>query len=166
MTAPAPAAPAAPSELDRKPVEPIDYAILNAAYGSLLGTLVLAARRRRHDQVEAIGSPELVPLGLATFALSKLVVHEKVEAWVRGPFVAQEEDGAKRPRGHRLRYAMGELMTCTRCVGGWGALGLVALRVASPPAGRVVTAVLSASAANDFLQTAFSWACEKANEAG
>ena len=36
----------------------------------------------------------------------------------------------KRPRGRRLRYAVGELLNCTRCMGAWSALGLVALRAA------------------------------------
>ncbi len=69
-----------------------------------------------------------MPLSAATFALSKLVVQEKVETWVRQPFLEERADG-KRPRGRRLRYAVGELLNCTRCMGAWSALGLVALRV-------------------------------------
>ena len=38
-----------------------------------------------------------------------------------------------RPRGRRMRYAVGELLNCTRCVGAWSALGLVALRLHPPP---------------------------------
>ena len=36
-----------------------------------------------------------------------------------------EEGDDKRPKGRRLRYAVGELMTCTRCMGAWSALALV-----------------------------------------
>ena len=36
----------------------------------------------------------------------------------------------RKPKGRRLRYAVGELLTCTRCMGAWSALGLVALRAA------------------------------------
>ena len=50
-------------------------------------------------------------------------------------------------------------------MGAWSALGLVALRVHSPAAGRTVTAVLAASAGNDVLQTAFSLLCARANAA-
>ena len=89
-------------------------------------------------------------------------MHEKVETWLREPFVEERPEG-KRPRGRRLRYAVGELLNCTRCVGAWSALGLVALRLHSPPAGRAVTTVLAASAGNDVLQTAFSLLCAKAN---
>jgi hypothetical protein len=153
----------AQSETDDRPVAAIDYAALNAAYGSLLLTLVLAARQRSRDEVEPIAGRELAPLGLATFALAKLVVHEKVEAWVREPFVARTPEGDRRPRGSGLRYAMGELLTCTRCVGGWSALALVGLRVTSPPASRVVTGVLCASAINDFAQAGFRWLCNRAD---
>ena len=72
-------------------------------------------------------------------------------------------EGRKRPRGRRMRYAVGELLNCTRCMGAWSALGIVALRVHSPPAGRMLTTVLAASAGNDFLQASFSWVCGRAN---
>jgi len=151
-----------PDETVEKPAEPLDYAVFSAAYGSLLGALLLATRSGA-AATEPITGSELVPMGAATFTLSKLVVHEKVESWVRAPFVAIE-DGERRPKGRRLRYVAGELLTCTRCVGGWSALGIVALRVSSPPAGRAFTAILAASAMNDFLQAGFRWACAKSNE--
>ncbi len=69
-------------------------------------------------------------MSAATFALSKLLVHEKAETWLRQPFLEESAEG-RRPRGRRLRYAVGELMNCTRCMGTWSALGLVALRVHS-----------------------------------
>lgn len=92
-------------------------------------------------------------------------MHEKVETWLRQPFVDESGDG-KRPRGRRLRYAVGELLNCTRCIGAWSALGLVALRLHAPTAGRTATTVLAATASNDALQSAFSLLCAKANAAG
>src|SRR4051794_20255005 len=161
-TPPTDASPDGWRETDDRPVEPQDYVVLNAAYGSLLLTLALAARRRGRPEVEPLAGKELVPLGLATFTLSKLVVHERVVAWARQPFVAREpSSGERRPRGSGLRYAMGELLTCTRCVGAWSALGLVGLRVASPETSRVVTGVLCASAINDFAQAGFRWVCRR-----
>ncbi|HWT25605.1 MAG TPA: DUF1360 domain-containing protein [Solirubrobacteraceae bacterium] len=139
------------------PTEAVDYALLSVAYG---GALALLARRARDGQ--AIPPGELVPLSAATFALSKLVVHEKVETWVRRPFVDERPDG-KRPKGRRLRYAVGELLSCTRCLGAWSALGLVGLRSLHPEAARTVTAVLAVSAANDFLHSGFALLCRRAN---
>jgi hypothetical protein len=143
--------------VSQTPTEAADYAALSAAYGALLVGLARSSRSR-----EPIGGAELVPLSAATFALSKLIVHEKVETWLRQPFVEERPDG-KRPRGRRLRYAVGELLNCTRCMGAWSALGLVALRMHSPTAGRAVTTVLAASAGNDMMHSAFSLLCAKAN---
>jgi Protein of unknown function (DUF1360) len=145
--------------LEQTPTEPADYAAISAVYGSLLAGLAYSARGR-----EPIAGAELLPLSAATFALSKLIVREKAETWLRQPFV-DESGGRKRPRGRRLRYAIGELMGCTRCVGAWSALSLVALRLHSPAAGRTATTVLAASAGNDILQTAFSLLCARATAA-
>jgi Protein of unknown function (DUF1360) len=150
--------------VENTPTDPIDYATLNATYGGLLATVALAAATRKRD-AEPLRPVELLPIGAATFALSKLIVNEKVVTWVRRPFVDEAAPG-RPPRGKGLRYATGELLTCTRCVGAWAALGIVGLRLANPAAGRTVTAVLAASAANDFLQTGFTWLCEEANRAG
>ena len=145
--------------VSQTPTEATDYAALSVVYGALLAGLAHSARGR-----EPIPRAELVPLSAATFALSKLIVHEKVETWLRQPFVEERPEG-KRPRGRRLRYAVGELLDCTRCMGAWSALGLVALRLHSPAAGRTVTTVLAASAGNDALQTAFTLLCARANAA-
>jgi hypothetical protein len=145
--------------VDQTPTEAADYAALSAIYGSLLAGLAHSARRR-----EPIPSTELLPLSVATFALSKLLVHEKVETWLRQPFLEEDSDG-RRPRGRRLRYAVGELLNCTRCMGAWSALALVALRMHSPAAGRTATTVLAASGGSDVLHSAFSLLCARATAA-
>lgn len=135
-------------------VEPVDYAKLNAVYGALFVALLVGARQRAEAE-DRIPARELVPMGAATFALAKVVAREKIGTWVREPFV--EHDGSKPqgPRGRRLRHAIGELVTCTRCIGAWSALGVVGLRVIDPQSGRIVTNVLAASAVNDWLQAGF-----------
>jgi hypothetical protein len=140
--------------VDNTPTEPTDYAAISALYGTLLAGTALSARNR-----PAIPPHELPTRAAASFALSKLVVKEKVESWVRRPFVDEQ---ARRPKGRRLRYAVGELLTCTRCMGAWSALGLVALRLHAPSAGRTVSTVLAASAGNDVLQALFSYLCAHA----
>ncbi|HEV2819211.1 MAG TPA: DUF1360 domain-containing protein [Solirubrobacteraceae bacterium] len=136
------------------PTRPRDYAALSAGYGALLGALLVASRDKGEEPVRP---EEALTLGLATFALAKLVSKEKVDAWVRQPFV-DEHDGVREPKGTGLRHAVGELLTCTRCTGMWSALGIVALRVTHPRESRVVTALLGATAVNDFAQAAFTWA--------
>ncbi len=110
---------------------------MSAVYGALLAGTALSARGR-----EPIPRGEIPALAAATFTLSKLIVHEKAESWLRQPFVEDRPEG-KRPKGRRLRYAVGELLTCTRCTGAWTALALVGLRLHAPATARTVTTVLA-----------------------
>lgn len=148
--------------VDTRPTRPADYAALSAGWGALMGALLIAARDKGDEPLKAA---EVLPIGLATFAIAKLVAKEKVDAWVREPFVEEHEAGPATPKGTGLRYAVGELLTCTRCVGLWSALGLVALRVARPREARVVNAVFGASAVNDSAQAAFSWLAARSDAA-
>ena len=140
--------------VERTPTEPSDYAAISALYGTLLAGTAVSVRGK-----PAIPPQELPVLAAASFALSKLMVKEKAETWMRRPFVDEEE---RKPKGRRLRYAVGELLTCTRCMGAWSALALVALRLHSPQTGRTVSTVLAASAGNDMLQTIFTYLCAHA----
>ena len=139
------------------PTEPVDYAALNAVWGALATGMLLATR---HDAPPA---RELPVFGLATFALTKALAKEKVGTWVREPVV---DEGRQRPKGRRLRYAAGELLTCTRCLGTWSSLGLLGLRVARPREGRIVASILAAAGINDWLQSGFTLLCNRANVAG
>jgi hypothetical protein len=142
-------------------VEPEDYAAINAVYAALLAAVVFATRERaKRDPIRA---SELVPMGAATFTVSKVVAREKIGTWVREPFVEDASHGGK-PRGRRIQRALGELVTCSRCVGAWSALGVVGLRAASPDAGRLVTAILATSAVNDWAQAGFAWLRGRANQ--
>jgi hypothetical protein len=149
-------------EENGRAVEPIDYAKLNATYGLLFAGVLAGAYYRRDKAEDDIPVRELVPLSAATFALAKVIAREKIGTWVREPFVEQDEHG-RRPRGRRLRAAVGELVTCTRCVGAWSALGIVGLRVVDPRSGRILTNVLAASAANDWLQAGFKLLTSEVN---
>jgi hypothetical protein len=142
------------------PTDRSDYFALSGTYGTLLAGLAASAGRSG----DPIRASELVPLSAASFALSKLIVHEKIETWLRAPFVEEAPDG-RRPKGRGLRYVVGELFTCTRCMGAWSALALVGLRVHAPRTSRVLTSVLAVSAGNDFLHTGFSLLCAASNRA-
>jgi hypothetical protein len=147
-------------EVEQGPPEPADYAAINAVYGLLMTTLVITTRERARE--EPISGRELLPIAAATFALSKVIAREKIGTWMREPFV-EDPAGERRPRGRRLQRAIGELVTCTRCVGAWSALGIVGLRLASPESGRIVTNVLAVSAANDWMQSGFKLLCAAVN---
>ena len=145
--------------------EPIDYGAINAVYGVLFAAVVLATRERAAEG-NPIANEEFPILAGATFALAKVVSKEKIGTWVREPFVEEGPDRKPRgARGTRLRRVTGELLTCSRCVGAWSALGVVGLRVADPRTGRIVTNVLAASAVNDWLQAGFKLLTNETNQA-
>ena len=141
--------------------EPADYAALNALYAIALAGLVAATRRRA--EADPIRPGELLPLGAAAFAIAKAVSREKIGTWIREPLEGERLARVEGEPERRALSTLHELVTCSRCVGTWSALGVVALRAASPSAGRLVTAVFAASAANDVGQAAFRLLCSKAN---
>jgi hypothetical protein len=138
------------------PTEPLDYAAINAVWGALATGLLVATRD------DAPPSRELALYGLATFALTKALAKEKVGSWVREPLVDESE---RKPKGRRLRYAAGELLTCTRCLGTWSSLALVGLSVARPREGKIVATVLATAGINDWLQAGFTLLTNRSNHA-
>ena len=63
-----------------------------------------------------------------------------------------------------LRQAVGELVTCSRCVGTWVAAGLGATRILAPRFGRLLTWTLATAGVNDVVQAGFAALTNKANE--
>jgi hypothetical protein len=62
-----------------------------------------------------------------------------------------------------MQQAIGELVTCSRCVGTWAAAGLAVTQILAPRFGRLLTWSLAAAGANDFLQAGFTALTEKAD---
>jgi hypothetical protein len=143
------------------------------AYATIVGTFltglgavsgIAAARNRPHFEMAPI---DLALLGLATFKASRTVARDKVTSFVREPFVEGEAyDGEDETPTHEteMRQAIGELVTCTRCIGTWIGGTLASLQILAPRTGRLVTSVLAAGAVNDFLLAGFSALTSKANE--
>jgi hypothetical protein len=98
----------------------------------------------------------------ATFKAARTIARDDVTSFVRAPFVEGEEEEPKQTGG--LEQAIGELVTCTRCVGTWAAAGLIATQIVAPRFGRMLTWTLAAGAANDFLQAGFAALTNKSNE--
>ena len=98
--------------------------------------------------------------------LADVLAKEKISTWIREPFVEEGADHKPvQPEGHGMRAAIGELMTCTRCIGTWSALGLVTLRTASPAAGRATMRVLALAGTNDLMPSGFRLLAERTNRA-
>ncbi|HET8652776.1 MAG TPA: DUF1360 domain-containing protein [Gaiellaceae bacterium] len=137
------------------------------AYAAIAGSFVaglgaVAALARRSPPATAL---DLFALSAATFKASRTLSREKVASFVREPFVEghAELGEHERPAGEGFQRALGELVTCTRCVGTWSAASLASTQMLSPRFGRALTWTLAAGAANDFLQAAFAALCAKTN---
>lgn len=130
-------------------------------FAGALAVHATAARRRGEPPAET--ALEVGQFALATFAIADAIAHERIAHWIRRPFVADTpDDHGGRAKGEGMRYVIGELLSCSRCVGSWSALGLAALTVTSPTAGKAVVRVFAAAGANDFLQAAFKVTTEAA----
>ncbi len=143
-----------------------------SAYAGIMGTFVgglaaagtlaklLGRDPREHSALD------LAVLGAATFKAARTVSRDEVTSFLRDPFVEGEaHGGGERPvETGDLRQAIGELVTCSRCVGTWIAGGLSATHILFPRFGGVLTWTLAAGGVNDFLQAGFAALTHKANE--
>jgi uncharacterized protein DUF1360 len=148
---------------ERPPYE--SYAVIAGAFAALLaGAGALGRALGRDPQCQT--TLDFVVLGAAAFKASRTLARDRVGSFIREPFVEGDayEGEHERPAGEGMRRAIGELVTCTRCVGTWTAAGLAATQVLAPRFGRLLTWSLAASAANDFLQAGFVALTEKAKE--
>jgi Protein of unknown function (DUF1360) len=141
------------------------YATLIAAFvGGLAGAGALA-RALDRDPYEHT-TLDLAALALATFKLARTVSGDEVTSFLREPFVeGHAHEGGEHPvESGGMRQAIGELVTCSRCVGTWVAAGLGATQIVAPRFGRLVTWTLGAGGLNDFLQAGFAALANKSNE--
>ncbi len=115
---------------------------------------------RDHDALD------LTVLGLATFKAARTIARDDVTSFLREPFVeGAAREGAEEPvETGDLRQAIGELVTCSRCIGTWVAAGLGSTQILAPRFGRILTWSLAAAGANDWLQAGFSALTHKSNE--
>jgi hypothetical protein len=131
------------------------------AYGAVVGTAGLVARRRRIPLPERIAPFDLTVMALATHRLSGLISKDAVTSPLRAPFTQYEGVAGpgqlnEKVRGEGLRHAVGELLTCPFCLGQWVATGFAIGTVFAPKVTRLVASAFAAVDVADFLQ--FGWA--------
>jgi hypothetical protein len=136
--------------------------------GVFVGGLALAGALARWLEVDPRDQDalDLAVLGLATFKAARTIARDDVSSFIREPFVeGGAREGAERPiETGDLRQAVGELVTCSRCLGTWVAAGLGTTQILAPRFGRILTWSLAAAGANDWLQAGFSVLTHKSNE--
>jgi hypothetical protein len=144
-----------------------------AAYATIMGVFVgglaaagaLARALDRDPQCHT--ALDFAVLGAASFKAARTLSHDEVTSFIRQPFVrGHAHSGDEEPVEGGFEQAIGELVTCSRCVGTWVAAALGVTQVIAPRFGRLLTWSLGAAAANDFLQAGFTALKEKANELG
>ncbi len=141
------------------------YALLVGAFGAgMTGVAALSTVLGRSP--ERFGVLDLAVLTAATFKASRTIANDEVTSFLRDPFVeGYAHEGHEQPvEDGGARQAIGELLTCSRCIGMWAGAGLVSLQTMAPRTGRLLTWSLAAAAANDFLQAGFAALTSKANE--
>ena len=128
------------------------YAAIMGTYVAGLAGAGLLARALRRDAPD-FRPIDLAVLGAATFKTARTISRDDVGSFIREPFVEGDEEEPVETGD--LRQAIGELVTCSRCVGTWVAAGLTTTQVVAPRFGRLLAWSLAAAGANDFLQAAF-----------
>ena len=141
------------------------YAALMAAFAGGLAAAGALARALDRDPYEHT-TLDLAALALATFKAARTLSDDEVTSFLREPFVeGRAHEGGEDPRETGgMRQAIGELVTCSRCVGTWVAAGLGATQIVAPRFGRLITWTLGAAGLNDFLQAGFAALANKSNE--
>jgi hypothetical protein len=141
------------------------YAAIMAVFGGGLvaaGALARALDRDPHKYTAL----DLVTLALATYKTARTLSRDEVTSFLREPFVeGRAHEGGEDPvKTGGMRQAIGELVTCSRCVGTWVAAGMGATQIVAPRFGRLLTWTLGAAGLNDFLQAGFAALTNKSNE--
>ena len=137
---------------------------MTAFAGGLAAAGAMARSLRRDPQCNT--ALDFVVLGAAAFKAAHTLSHDEVTSFVREPFVKGYAHSGEdeEPVQGGMEQAIGELVTCSRCIGTWAAAGLAATQIIAPRFGRLLTWSLGAAAANDFLQAGFAALTSKANQ--
>jgi hypothetical protein len=144
------------------------YGAYAAITGAFIGALAAAGAFARGTGRDPRCNTwlDLATLAGASFKAARTISRDEVTSFIREPFVEGEAHGGGEdpvPSGD-LRQAVGELVTCSRCIGTWCAAGLTATQILAPRFGRMLTWSLCAAGVNDFLQAGFTALTHKANE--
>lgn len=136
------------------------YATMMLAFVGGFGSLLVRASKRGRLPKQ-LATRDVLLLGIATHRLSRIVTRERVTAALRFPFTHYEGTAGagelrERPRGHGLKRAIGNLLTCQFCAAPWMAAGLTAALLAKPRETRVVASVLAMVTVSDFLHQAYA----------
>lgn len=137
------------------------FLIIMGAYGAVAAGMAafLAARGRRLP--DRLSWPDLALLAVATHKASRQLAKDPVTSPLRAPFTrysgtSAEAEVAEEVRGHGMRKALGELVSCPFCLGQWVATTGVFGMITAPRTTRAVASVFAVLAGSDMLQYAYA----------
>ncbi len=112
-------------------IGPPPYGAYAAIMGAFAGGLAVAGGLARLlEAAPPARRPRPRLLSAASFKASRTLARDEVASFVRAPFVEGTHTSRTRSRSKAgSRQAIGELLTCTRCVGTWAAAGLATTQV-------------------------------------
>ncbi|KOG41350.1 membrane protein [Streptomyces decoyicus] len=137
------------------------YATLASLYAGGVSLFALGVRASGRPLPTRIPPWDLLLLGAATYKASRMVAKDKITSFLRAPFTRRQEtvsasEVTDEARGHGLRLATGELLTCPFCLASWVGGALVCGYAVAPRATRLVAGGLSVVTIADWLQYAWS----------
>src|SRR5690242_15003113 len=112
-------------------------AILGGFAGFLAAAEALGRLVDRDPQCQT--ALDFAVLAAASFKAARTLSHDQVTSFIREPFVRHSRGGDEEPvPTGGMEQAIGELVTCTRCVGTWTAAGLASAQILAPRFGRLL----------------------------
>ena len=149
---------------------PLDgYVVTMSAFSALAGSLAAAVKLTGRPVPERPATADVVLISIATHKLSRILAKDAVTSPLRAPFTRYTEPGGSaevheevRDNGSSVRHSIGELLSCPFCLAVWVATGLTGGLVLAPRLTRLAATTLTAVAASDFLQMAYTIAKETA----
>jgi hypothetical protein len=133
------------------------YLAVMGVYAGVVGAVAAVARASGRRLPDRISFGDLALVTVATHKIARLATKDVVTTPLRAPFTTFEGPAGaaetnEAPRGHGVRRAFGELVTCPFCLGLWIATGLVGGLALAPRQTRLVAATATALAGSDALQ--------------
>jgi hypothetical protein len=137
------------------------YLRILTVYGGAVVGLVGLGKLIGVKAPERIAPLDLALMGLATHRMSRTLTKDPVTSPLRAPFtryagVSGPAELREDVRGHGVKHAVGELVTCPFCVAQWVATAYAAGMVFAPRITRLAGATMSAVAISDWLQLAYA----------
>ncbi|MFC4533502.1 DUF1360 domain-containing protein [Sphaerisporangium dianthi] len=137
------------------------YLRVLGVYGGAVAGLVAAGRLTGTRPPEHIAVFDLLLMGASTHRLSRTITKDPVTSPLRAPFtryagLSGPAELREEVRGHGIKHAVGELVTCPFCLAQWIATGYAAGMVFAPRLTRLAGATMTAVAISDWLQLGYA----------